>query len=193
MDLEEVEKKKRTKNIILVSFLALIGVITIIIILNLFNEKVTDTTAESDKNAASSLLCTTESKDISDAFFDLSDAESASQTIKVIFKDKKLDNISYNAKIKYADDNIAKTKEASLNATYGLYVQENGKDISEYSPNFSVSGTEVMINLFATMKQLNPVFAKIFLINTEDSLSNYTSKVLYTLYNSKGFKCEIKE
>lgn len=195
MEPREVEKKKKKNTggiIAIVIFLAfVVGII--IFLVNLFNEKTTYTTADDQVTETTSLYCTTESKNIDGAFFDLSDSESAKQAIKVIFKNKKIDNIAYNADINYTDNKKAVNREAELNVKYGLYMQDNGREMTDFSPNFSVNDTNVKISLFATMKQLNSVFAKIFLIDTNDSLSSYSPKVLSTLYNTKGFKCEIKE
>ena len=193
MESREVEKKNHTKTIIiLVVFLAIFAGV-ILLLMNLFKEKTTVTTTTDDITSSSSLYCTTKSKDIPDAFFNLSDAESAEQAIKVIFKNNKIDNIAYNSTTVYENAELAKKREAELNVKYGLYMQDNGKQMTEYSQNFSTNDTNVKISLFATMKQLTNATAKIFLIDTNDSLSSYTSKVLSTLYKSKGFSCEAKE
>ena len=195
MSFEEVEKKKgkNTKGIIiLVVFLAIV-VGLVVLLINLFTPKTTYTSSGSDTTSTQSLYCTTKSKNIDGAFFDVSSADSASQAIKVIFKNKKIDNISYNATMIYPDAEKATSEEAKLNATYGLFVQEDGKSREIFSPNFSVNNTEVKISLYADYNKLNNKLAKIFLIDTNDSLSSYTSKVLSTLYKSKGFSCEAKE
>ncbi|MBO7657440.1 hypothetical protein J6S55_02265 [Candidatus Saccharibacteria bacterium] len=195
MKYKEVDKKgiKSTKGItILVVFLViLIGVVVLLI--NLFTPKTTYTSTGGETVSTQSLYCTTKSKDIPEAFFDISDAESANQSIKIIFKNKKIDNISYNADIIYKNAGDAKTAEAKLYAAYGNHLQNNGKDINAFSPNFSVVDNNVKIGLYAETKQLNNQLAKVFLIDTNDSLSSYTSKVLSTLYKSKGFNCEGKE
>ena len=195
MSFEEVEKKKgkNTKGIIiLVVFLAIV-VGLVVLLINLFTPKTTYTSSGSDTTSTQSLYCTTKSKNIDGAFFDVSSADSASQAIKVIFKNKKIDNISYNATMIYSDPDKAKTEEARLHSVYNLYVQDTGQSGEIFSPNFSASNTEAKISLYADIKQLTNKLAKIFLIDTNDSLSSYTSKVLSTLYKSKGFSCEAKE
>lgn len=195
MSSKEVDKKglKNPKNIvILVVFLAiLVGVVVFLI--SLFTPKTTYTSSGDGTTNTQSLYCTTKSKNVDGTFFDLSNADSASQAIKVIFKNKKIDNISYSATIAYSDNNVAKTEEAKLNTKYGTYVQDDGKNREIFSPNFSTNNNEVKISLYADLKQLNNHLAKIFLIDTNDSISSYTSKVLSTLYKSKGFDCKAKE
>lgn len=185
------KKNKHTKQIVvLVVFLAVFAVVVLILV-NLFNEKTTVTTGGSEVTSSSSLYCTTKSKNIPDAFFDLTNADTADQAIKVLFKNKKIDNIAYNSTITYSDPDIAKNAHATLYAGYGKYVQEAGRDMNIYSPNFSVSGNELKISLYADYKQLDSKTAKIFLIDTsETGLDSYTSKVLSTLYKTKGFSCE---
>lgn len=193
MESREVEKKTHAKGIItLVIFLGLIVIITILF-LNLFGEKVTNNTVDNENTTTTSIYCTTNRKDISGAFFDFSDTESVNQAMKVIFKNKKIDNISYTSTAIYKDESLAKGREGKLIGEYGLFMQDNGKEMTDYSPNFSTNGTEVKISLFATMKQLNNVLAKIFLINTNDALSSYSPNVLAALYKEKGFDCEINE
>ncbi|MBQ3441229.1 hypothetical protein IJG27_02885 [Candidatus Saccharibacteria bacterium] len=191
--MEEVENKKNKntkKIVILVVFLAVFAIV-ILILVNLFSEKTTITTGGSEVTSSSSLYCTTKSKNIDGAFFDLTTADTADQAIKVLFKNKKIDNIAYNSTITYSDPDIAKNAHATLQANYGRYVQENGKSMETFSPNFSVSGNEVKISLYADYKQLDSKTAKIFLIDTsETGLDSYTSKVLSTLYKTKGFSCE---
>ena len=193
--MEEVESNKKKKKlskriIILVVFLAVFAIV-ILILVNLFSEKTTITTGGAEVTSSSSLYCTTKSKNVPDAFFDLTNADTADQAIKVLFKNKKIDNIAYNSTITYSDPDIAKNAHATLYAGYGKYVQEAVRDMNIYSPNFSVSGNEVKISLYADYKQLDSKTAKIFLIDTsETGLDSYTSKVLSTLYKTKGFSCE---
>ena len=191
--MEEVENKKKKNSktiVILVVFLAVFAIV-ILILVNLFSEKTTITTGGTEVTSSSSLYCTTKSKNIPDSFFDLSNADTADQAVKVLFKNNKIDNIAYNTTVTYSDPDQAKQEEANLHAKYGTYVQENGKDMSTFSPNFSVSGNEIKISLYSDYKQLDNKTAKIFLIDTsETNLSSYTSKVLSTLYKTKGFTCE---
>lgn len=194
MENGEVKKKLNTKKItILVVFLVLI-IGLLILFVNLFREKVTSTTTD-DKTAESiSLYCKTDSKDIEDAFFDIKDAASATQQIKVVFNHKKIDTISYDSTINFNNYETAKKREAELHYKYGSYMQNNGKTMTDFSPNFSVDDMEVKISLFANSKQLNSETAKIFLINSSDSaLESYSPKALATLYRSKSFTCETKE
>ena len=191
--MEEVDKtkNKHTKGITaLVVFLVIFAVV-IIILVNLFGEKTTVTTGGTEVTSSESLYCTTKSKNIDGAFFNLENAVNADQAIKVIFKNRKIDNISYNSTITYLEPETAKQAEADLHAKYGIYMQENGAHMEDFSPNFSVDTTTVRINLYANRKQLNSKLAKIFMIDTSDSdLSDYTSNVLSTLYKTKGFNCE---
>ena len=191
--MEEVENKKKKNSktiVILVVFLAVFAIV-ILILVNLFSEKTTITTGGTEVTSSSSLYCTTKSKNIPDSFFDLSNADTADQAVKVLFKNNKIDNIAYSSTITYSDSDIAKSAHATLYANYGKYVQENGKSMDTFSPIFSVSGGEVKISLYADYKQLDSKTAKIFLIDTtETSLDSYTSKVLSTLYKTKGFSCE---
>lgn len=194
MSLGEVEKKRNTGGIIaLVFFLVLVVGVTIFCV-NIFNEKATYTGGGNENTKSASLYCKTKSNNIDGAFFDVSKAESAEQVVKAIFKNNKINDISYNATLIYADEDTAKQAEAVLNFGYGTYAHDNGGDRENFSPNFSVNGPKVKISLFATMKQLNPALAKIFLIDTDDTnLDRYTPKVLATLYKTKGFTCEAKE
>lgn len=194
MSSEEVEKKKNTRNVvILVVFLALAAGITALLI-NLFTEKSSYTSDGVQTTSAVSLYCTTKSKNIPEAFFDVSQADNASQTIKVIFNNKKIDSIFYNAVLIYPDNNKAIAAEATLNSAYGNYLQANGEDRNLFSPNFSVDGNEVKVSLYTDRDKLSSKLAKVFLIDTsETSLDSYSSKVLSTLYKTKGFSCEAKE
>lgn len=191
--MEEVDKRKskNTKGLTtLVVFLAIFAVV-IILLVNLFGERTTVTTGGTEVTSSESLYCTTKSKNIDGAFFDLLNAVNADQAIKVIFKNRRIDSISYNADATYLEPDVAKRAEADNYAKYGNYVQENGKNMDEFSPNFSIDNVDVKIDLYANSKQLNNKLAKIFMIDTNDSdLSSYTSKVLSTLYEAKGFKCE---
>ncbi|MBQ3293399.1 hypothetical protein IJG93_03840 [Candidatus Saccharibacteria bacterium] len=189
--MENKKKNKGTKKIIiLVIFLAVFAIV-ILLLVNLFSEKTTITTGGTDVTSTSSMYCTAKSTNVDGTFFDLTNATSADQAIKVLFKNDKIDNIAYNATITYPDADVAKNAHATLYANYGNYVQGAGKSMDTYSPNFSVSGGEVKISLYSDYKQLDTKAAKLFLIDTsETSLDSYTSKVLSTLYKTKGFTCE---
>lgn len=192
MKSKEVEKKKHSRTIMFfVVFLILTGFLVFLFI-NLFTEKITNTSNNSDTTRISSLYCSTRSINIPNAFFDISDAESAKQAIKVIFKDEKIDNISYDADISYKEKSIAKKKEAELGIKYGLYAQDNNKKSTDLSSNFSAIDNKVKITLFSTVKQLIPAFRVVFFID-DDDLEEYTIDTFSTLYGSKGFSCEIKE
>ena len=184
--MEEVESKKKnnTKKItILVVFLAVFAAV-ILLLVNLFNEKITVTTGGSEVTSSSSLYCTTKSKNIPDTFFDLSTADTADQAIKVLFKNNKIDNIAYNATATYQDPDVAKNTHATLYAGYGKYIQDAGRSMDVFYPKFYIS-------LYSDYKQLDSKTAKIFLIDTsETNLDSYTTKVLSTLYKTKGFSCE---
>ena len=192
MEVDRREKKnKNTKIVTILVVFLIVFAIVILILVNLFSEKTTVTTGGSEVTSSSSLYCTTRSKNIPDAFFDLEKADTAEQAIKVLFRDNKIDNIAYNTTITYSDPDKAKQEEANFHARYGTYVQDNGKNMDIFSPNFAVSGNEVRISLYSDYKELNNSFAKIFLIDTTDtSLSSYNAKVLSTLYKTKGFTCE---
>lgn len=194
MDSKEVEKKKSTGLFVgLVAFLILI-ICIVIVVMNLFTEKTTYITNEDGNVKTVSLICVTKSKSVSDAFFDVMDSVSSMQEMKVIFKNSKINDVAYTATIKYADDVLAVRREADFHAKYGLYMQNNGRDMNDFSPNFSVDATEVKISLFANVKQLNRAFAKIFLIDADSSiLSNYTPDVLSGIYSNKGFDCKIND
>jgi len=194
MENREVEKSKNTKKTIaLVIFLVLI-VGLVILLVNLLKEKVTYTSTDNKSTGSTSLICKTDSINIDGAFFDVKDSKNATQQIKAIFYDKKTDSIAYNATINYENYETAKKREAELHFKYGLYMQDNDKEMTDYSPNFSVNDQEVKINLYASMRQVTPETAKIFLINaTESSLENFSPNSLKALYESKGFDCEIKQ
>ena len=185
------KKNKHTKQIVvLVVFLAVFAAVVLILV-NLFNEKTTVTTGGSEVTSSSSLYCTTKSKNIPDAFFDLTNADTANQAIKVLFKNKKIDNIAYNTTATYQDQDVAKNAHATLQVNFGKYNNGNSSNTGNISSNFSVDGNVVKINVYANSNQLNSSSAKIFLIDTsETGLDSYTSKVLSTLYKTKGFSCE---
>ena len=191
--MEEVDNKKRknTKGLTtLVVFLAIFAVI-IILLVNLFGEKTTVTTGGTEVTSSESLYCTTKSKNIDGAFFDLSNAVNADQAIKIILKNNRVNHIFYNATVTYIDNDTAKSAEGNLHSKYNLYIQDTGKSGEIFSPNFSVNNTEVKISFYADKDQLNSTYAKLFLIDTtEANLNSYTPKVLSTLYETKGFKCE---
>lgn len=191
---EVVTSKNSKKLIILAVFLvAFAGVVVLLV--NLFNPKTVYRSNGAEITGTTSLSCTTKSKNIPEAFFDVSKAENASQSIKVIFKNRKMSDISYTADITYGDADTANTEKNNLNTKYNLFAQDAGKDVGIFTPNFSASGNNVKITLYADRDKLTPDLAKIFLIDTGDSnLDNYSStKVLSTLYKTKGFSCEVRE
>ncbi len=194
MENREVNKAELTKKIIiLVIFLALV-VGLVILLVNLLGEKVTYTSTDNKSTVTTSLICKTDSIDVGDAFFDVKDSKNATQQLKAIFDDKKIGSLSYNATINYENYETAKKREAELHFKYGSYMQDNGKEMTDYSPNFSVNEQEVKINLYASKKQITPETAKIFLINaTESAFDNFSPNSLKVLYEGKGFDCEIKE
>ena len=191
--MEEVENKKNKntkKIIVLVVFLAVFAAV-ILLLVNLFNEKTTVTTGGSEVTSSASLYCTTKSTNVDGAFFDLTNATSADQAIKVLFKNNKIDNIAYNATATYQDPDVAKNAHATLQVTYGKYDKKTNSTTGDISSNFATDKNEIKINVYANNKQLNSASDKIFLIDANNAdLDNYTPKVLSTLYKSKGFTCE---
>ena len=195
MKTKEVEKGSIKAIAVLIVFLVFVTAI-VFFLFNMLRSSEPKLTSDNDGNGTetSFLYCKTKSKDTPNAFFDLSAAESATQTIKVIYNNKKVSNISYNSDILYSSEDVAKNEEAKMNFQYGDYVQKNSRKMEDFSPNFSVSGNKVKISLFATADMLTPIFSKIFLIDmTNTALSSYTPKVLSTAYNNMGFDCEIRE
>lgn len=194
MNAWERERNNRLKVplIILALMFVLFGIV--LLLLYLLVGKTTYTTSSREATGSQYLYCSTKSKSISGAFFDLSDAQSAEQAIKAIFNNK-IDSVAYNATIDYGDQDTAKKKEAELNVTYGLYMQDNGRDMNDFSPNFSTVDDDVRISLFAKPSQLNYPLAKIFLIDLSNdmTLDEYNLEALSNLYSNKGLNCEIKE
>ena len=194
MENREVDKSKLTKKIIILVIFLVLVIGLVILLVNLLGEKVTYTSTDNKSTASTSLICETNSTDVDGAFFDVKDSKNATQQLKAIFNSKKIDSLSYSATINYDNYETAKKREAELHFKYGSYMQDNGKEMTDYSPNFSVNDQEVKINLYATKKQIIPETARIFLINaTESAFDNFSPNSLKALYESKGFDCEIKE
>lgn len=194
MNAREAKEKKNTYLVIILVAILVLFVGAGILIANSMFEKATYKPGNSEDITTTSLFCTNKTNGVQEPFFDFSSAESVEQIIKVIFKNNKINDMSYSAKAHYKDGDLAKRSAAGLEAKYSLYMQDNGAKMADFSPNFSVSETNVMISLFANISQLNSSLAKVFLLDVGDGkFDNYSPKTLSTSYNSKGFSCQITD
>lgn len=172
------------------SIIAVVAVVSLII-LNVFGSKETYITDGGTTAAVSSLDCRIITP--KDAFFYSDEDLNATSEVKATLVDDKFDKISFVYTGTFADNNAAKVVSSAMHADYNIYMNGTPIDFSELSPNFSVIGNQVVINLFLTTETLTTETAKlIFLSASETSkIKNYSGGDLKKLYTDKGFSCNL--
>lgn len=168
--------------VIIATIIVLIALINI-----LLSESVEYTKSDSGDDLNSSLSCSADN--LSESFFDLSQANNTTQEIKIAFHNDKLNTIMYTLAADYGDSGIAQSKEADLHAQYNNYMVNHDMSIETISNDFSSSNSRVRVKLYAEKRDLGAIIATLFMLAPSD----YSSTTMQNYYEDKGFICNYKD
>ena len=171
-----------------------LGVLVVIIIVIWFLFRGTEirTSEEPGIHKTVATECVSDKQD--GAFF-AGRAESVLHTIKSTFRNNVLDRISYNYDAIFATDALANANDASFHGQYNKYMASKGLDPDSLKPVFSSSGNSVKITLITEIAKLSNDNIRFFFLNMDNfqRIRSYSPKELTTLYQGKGFSCEVHD
>ena len=184
------EKKKNNrdaivKSIVLMVVIVLIGLVIWLLTAN-HETRITTTTGSSDY---STLECSSSHPD--DPFFVSETAQRFTHSVKVMFADDVLKEISYRYDGTYNTNERAQNADAWLHADYNKYMGAVGVNSESLNPVFVPKKTKLTISLYAEAKKINSAVARLFFIKEEEfeKTSKYKSDDYRKMYESKGFTC----
>lgn len=186
------ENKKHEWKGLLVGVFVVILVLLIVFCWFLLQGKETHISEEPNSGTSTAIECS--GNDIEDAFFVNSDGAS-SHTVKGFFVDGKLKKISYNYDAEYSSDEAAETANAVLHGNYNKYMASESLNPESLIPTFSNNGNRVKIDLITSADKLTNDNSLFFFLNMDDfqHIKNYDPEKLVSIYNGKGFSCEIHD
>ena len=137
------------------------------------------------------LQCKSSNPDVS--FFTY-DAEKSEHTIKIIFKDNKINKINYTFDGNFSSDKKAETTLSQMHAEYNTYMGGTSIYQENLTPTFSLLGSEIIINLFIDEKYFVPSTAKIVFLDGNEYVRARDGNIdeIEEIYKSKGFLCDYK-
>ncbi len=182
---------KQTKSIRWWEWLIWTIVLLIIMILCvvLFKGNETHTSESPNNEKTVAIECTISNPE--DGFFDTSQGQNIQHVIKAIFKDSKIDKISYNLEANYDSESIADTSNAIMHGKYNKYMASKSLDPDILKPSFRYNGNTVKVSLLAEIKNLNNETIEFFFLNMDDfqRIKSYDAEKLAKLYEKKGLSC----
>lgn len=158
----------------------------------LFRESEARETGNRQSYAITALTCTAVGP--KETFFSSGSAISDSHTVKMTFKDKHPDKISYIYSGDFRTKEKAENIISSYHANYNLDMSKYNLDPESLTPSFVAVDKEAKINLYIAASNLNPITAKFFFLDSTDQnkIQTYSEKDIQKIYENVGFKCEYK-
>lgn len=194
MSEEKKSNKKSVYGIIGVFCIVLAIVLAIVFILSDHHE--TRTTVNKDEEDMTSMDCNTnELSENVEPFFDYGDPVTTAHEIKTVFRNDKLDVVTYKYNGTYDSEKLAEEEMSSMHAQYNKYLGEHGIDQSVANPNFSRNNETVNIALYLEKDKLDHYTAEIFFISDDEfaTAKDFSKKTMKELYESKGFSCTVHD
>lgn len=127
-----------------------------------------------------------------DPFFASNTVLNSDHELKVIYGGGGIEKINYIYNGEYASNDAADKAGSQLHADYNIYMS---KDAESLYPTFSVVENKLKISLYVEYRKLNTKNATLFFMNADEyqDLGDYSIDDLKSLYENKGFSCEISE
>lgn len=184
----------KSKAIYGITAIICIVVAVILLVAWLLNSR-SETRYSSDKaeENTSSLDCTISSltEDISNVF-DYGTPETTSCQIKMIFKNDKLDVLTFGYNGTYSSEKLAEDEMSRMHADYNGYMSGHNLSQSLLNPTFTRDKETVKITLYSEKGKIDNITAPFFFITSDEfALSkDYSEKTMNKIYENKGFSCK---
>lgn len=191
---KENKKKNKKSSIVYAIIIAVIAGLMALVIYMLTNKKETHTYRTQDNGEISALVCTT--NDNESSFFASETASSINHTVKLIYKDNKVEKISYEYDGKYNSSEEAKHDDAVLHAKFNIYLGEHNIEQDVLTPVFQHNGDGVTIRLYLdNYNEMNSAIGKIFYIGSgiKDTVAKNSLEETKKIYENKRFSCIISD
>lgn len=190
-----MSEKNKSSQVPIVAIGLLMGIIILIgvAVWLLTNRNETYTTSTSDESNYSALECTSSHPD--DPFFVSETAQRYTHSLKALFTDDTLNEMSYRYEGTYDSNEGAKHAEAWMHGDYNQYMVAGGLNEESLNPVFSIDKSKVIISLYAEKKKINNTVARLFFINDEEyvKIGKYTPDNYRKMYEARGFTCKVSD
>ena len=126
-----------------------------------------------------------------DPFFVSKKAQRFEHVLRLIFKEDRVVQLSYDYNGVYNNEQVARDAEAAMHTDYNKYMNEIGVNAERLSPNFTAVKSKVKMSLYLDFSNVSSKLMPIFFMNDEDynridKLGNADFK---TMFEEKGFTC----
>ena len=185
-------KAKKTTGII-ISIVIILAIIICTIILILLMHGETKTAGENPSNVTSeSLVCKSSSVDY--PIFTYDHAKSKELKITANFYNDKVNALSLAYTLYYDNAEQIEASEAVNHADMNFSFANNGFDADYLNAHYSKMDDAMVMNLYATGKEITTTTAKYFVIKMEDQTSVPNTLAEYRKnYRAQGFNCEVNK
>ena len=192
---DEVNMSKEKNNTIVVKSicLAIIVVIICVVIWLLTHQTGDHYTISEDEADTTSMECTSTS--LEDAFFVSERAQRYEHLLKFLFKDDRLDQVSYDYSSVYNSESAASGASADLHTKFFKFMDSVSLSNVELNPNFAPVKSKLKISLYWDLSKVSGVVAPVFFMTEEDynSLNNSGRSEVKRMYEDKGFSCTVTD
>ena len=189
------EKKSNHKGIYgIIGVVCIVIAIVLVVVWVLSDRHETRSSENKNEEEMTSMDCTTnELGENAEPFFDYGEPVATSHELKTVFRNDKLDVLTYKYDGTYDSEKLAEERMSKMHAQYNYYMSDHGLDQTLANPNFSRNKEVVDVTLYLEKDKLNHSTAELFFI-TDDEFANakdFSSKTMEKLYEAKGFSCTI--
>ena len=194
--MENIKESKNSSVIPKIVAVALVVLLLGVVVWLLTNKKETITNSDNKTPNYSSLECKADG--LAEGYkptIELDPAEKSEYTIKALFDDDSLGEISYEFRGEYPSDQAAESAEAWFRTRYYRYMDSIGVNAESINPVFINTGKNLKLSLYAERKKFTSSIAPTFLIDREEygTLSEMSPEALKKLYEKKGFSCTVRK
>ncbi|MBQ9485078.1 hypothetical protein IJU85_03200 [Candidatus Saccharibacteria bacterium] len=169
----------------------IITIIAVVLYL-LFNNKTIYKPAEDDDSKLiGTLYCSSDNLD--NSFFRMDNAINNNHEIKAIYRQQKIDKISYTYTGIFRTEAEADNSDAVLHAKYNKYMAQYDYNPELLAPTFSVIGTKYKVVLYTDFSDIDGAVSGLFFLEP-DEISNVADgsvEYLGEIYSRKGLNCEV--
>lgn len=194
MEKDKGKKHKRKMLIVEAVVVALIiGIVAFVVAVLSYDRKAWVTEEHEDFSLVT-MVCSRH--DDEHSFFENNNASDKEHQLKIVFKDDKIDKISYGFEGEYDSKESADHDDAVLHADYNIYMSNHEISSELLTPIFRVSDNKLFISMYLeNYSSLNSVTGKIFYIGSGDidKLAKNSVDDVKAYFKKKGFSCTIKD
>ena len=192
--MEETKKQEKTNNAIL-WIVIILGLIIFAFLIWVFaNKNETYTSRDNNSNTHLSFIqCSAKVK--TDHLFSSYASSNSNYRLKMIFKNNKIDDISFEYTDTYNSEKEAENALAAMHGSYNIYMRNQSLDPEKYNPVFIQTENQVKVSIYVENKRIVTPLAPIISLAPETikTIDQYSPQDLKRIYERDGFTCGINE